>query len=81
MEIDVAGILCYTKNEIDAFFQTVRKGFTVWGNEKKGDFYEKNEKDTVFFDGIDTFCGSSWFYSGSGTDKCDGLSAGMGRNG
>ena len=35
MEIDVAGILCYTKNEIDAFPQTVRKGFTVWGNEKE----------------------------------------------
>ena len=35
MEIDVAGILCYTKNEIDAFPQTVRKGFTVWENEKE----------------------------------------------
>lgn len=35
MEIDVAGILCYTKNEIDALPQTVRKGFTVWGNEKE----------------------------------------------
>ena len=35
MEIDVAGILCYTKNEIDAFPQTVRKGFTVWGNERE----------------------------------------------
>ena len=35
MEIDVAGILCYAKNKIDAFPQTVRKGFTVWGNEKE----------------------------------------------
>ena len=35
MEIDVAGILCYTKNGIDAFPQTVRKGFAVWGNEKE----------------------------------------------
>jgi len=43
----------------------VRKGFAVWGNEKERVIsIEKNEKDTVFFDGIDTFCRNDWIITG-----------------